>query len=211
MSASPPSCHRSPSHSHIPGGFRSSAVPDRAGTHSSPSYLLLLQVLIANAGIVATTRLLATQVSSFDATYATNVRGTFLCYREAAAQMITQPADPVTGLRGVLIGAASIAAWRPSGNTLPYTMSKWAVRGLTQATALDLAEYGIRVNAYCPGPVDTEMWGEIERSVFERERKEEGREGERVKGEAFRESVAKRSALKVSAPFLSGLEWGRVW
>ncbi|KAL4257404.1 NAD(P)-binding domain superfamily protein [Pleurotus pulmonarius] len=39
----------------------------------------------------------------------------------------------------------------------PYSASKWAVRGLTQASALELAPYGIRVNAYAPGLVDTKM------------------------------------------------------
>lgn len=143
--------------------------------------------MVANAGIVQCTRLLETTVSALDAIYATNVRGTFLCYREAARHMVAQRRG------GVMVGAASIAAWRPSGNTLPYTASKWAVRGLTQATALDLAEYGIRVNAYCPGPVDTDMWGVIDQSV----RSREGGEALKV-GDAFAASVQARSALKVS-------------
>lgn len=155
--------------------------------------------MIANAGIVQTTRLLETTTAALDTIYAINVRGTFLCYREAARQMISQNTQ-----NGVIIGAASIAAWRPSGNTLPYTMSKWAVRGLTQATALDVAEYGIRVNAYCPGPVDTDMWGVIDQSVRERE----GGEGLKI-GDAFAASVEARSALKVSLLVSWGVRW--VW
>lgn len=142
--------------------------------------------MVANAGIVKCTRLLETSVADLDEIYSINVRGVFLCYREAARQMIAQ------GKGGKIIGAASIAAFKPSGNTLPYTATKHAVRGLTQASALDLAEYNINVNAYCPGPVGTDMWMAIDESIRARTG------GEEMKaGDAFEASVKARSALKV--------------
>ena len=106
-----------------------------------------------------------------------------LCYREAAKQMIKQ------GKGGKIIGACSTAGFRPSsGNTVAYSTSKWAVRGLTQAAALDFAQYDINVNAYCPGPVDTHMWQEIDASLATRHNLE--------KGVAFQRSIEARAALK---------------
>jgi len=105
-----------------------------------------------------------------------------LCYREAAKQMIKQ------GKGGKIVGACSTAGFRPSGNTVAYSTSKWAVRGLTQAAALEFAKYDINVNAYAPGPVDTDMWQEIDRSLAERHGLE--------RGVAFERSIEARSALK---------------
>ncbi|MBH9702718.1 SDR family oxidoreductase, partial [Burkholderia cepacia] len=48
-----------------------------------------------------------------------------------------------------------------------YSSSKFAVRGLTQTAARDLAHLGITVNGYCPGIVKTPMWAEIDRQVSE--------------------------------------------
>ena len=48
-----------------------------------------------------------------------------------------------------------------------YSATKFAVRGLTQAAAKELAHAGITVNAYCPGVVGTDMWKEIDRRMAE--------------------------------------------
>src|ERR671916_3351566 len=68
-------------------------------------------------------------------------------------------------LSGVLIGAASIAAHKGFAMLGHYSASKWAVRGLTQAAAQEWAEYGITVNAYCPGIVGTAMWDLIDEKL----------------------------------------------
>src|SRR5699024_11249679 len=62
-----------------------------------------------------------------------------------------------------------------------YSVSKWGVRGLTQAAAMEWAQYGITVNAYCPGIVGTDMWDLIDERMSE----EQGK----PRGEAFRENV----------------------
>jgi len=110
-----------------------------------------LNVMVANAGILETSTLLEMTVEKWDRTYAINTRGVFLCYTIAARQMIKQ------GTGGKLIAACSISGYRPSGKAPAYCSSKWAVRGLTQTAALELGQYGITVNSYCPGSVKTDM------------------------------------------------------
>ncbi|KAJ8690913.1 hypothetical protein PTI98_012309 [Pleurotus ostreatus] len=66
-----------------------------------------------------------------------------------------------------IIGAASVTSKQAWAGLSAYSASKWAVRGLTQASALELAPYGIRVNAYAPGLVDTKM---VERIAVESNR-----------------------------------------
>jgi meso-butanediol dehydrogenase/(S,S)-butanediol dehydrogenase/diacetyl reductase len=73
------------------------------------------------------------------------MRGVFLCYKEAAKVMIEQ------GTGGKIIGACSIVGYRPFPMLSHYSATKWGVRGLTQAAAMELAKHKITVNAFCPG------------------------------------------------------------
>ena len=131
-----------------------------------------LNVMVANAGIARVTSLLEMDAAEWDQVMAVNVRGTFLCYQAAAEQMIKQ------GKGGKIIGAASIVAFRPFALLAHYSASKWAVRGLTQAAAMEWAKHKITVNAYCPGIVGTAMWDLIDEKLA----KEEGlQRGEALK------------------------------
>jgi meso-butanediol dehydrogenase / (S,S)-butanediol dehydrogenase / diacetyl reductase len=118
-----------------------------------------LDVMVANAGIAQVKPLLEVTPEDFDNLMAVNLRGVFLCYQEAARQMIRQ------GGGGKIIGAASIAAYKGFSMLGHYSASKWAVRGLTQAAAQEWAQYGITVNAYCPGIVGTAMWDLIDEEL----------------------------------------------
>ena len=118
-----------------------------------------LDVMVANAGIAQTKALLEVTPEEYDRVHAVNGRGVFLCYTEAAKQMISQ------GNGGKIIGAASIAAHKGFPLLGVYCSSKFAVRALTQSAAQEWAEHGITVNAYCPGIVDTTMWEEIDRDL----------------------------------------------
>ena len=122
-----------------------------------------LDVMIANAGIAKVKPLLEVTPEEFDEVMSVNVRGVHLCYTAAAQQMIKQ------GGGGKIIGAASIVAYRPFPLLAPYSASKWAVRGLTQAAAMEWAQHGITVNAYCPGIVGTNMWDYIDEKLAENE------------------------------------------
>ncbi|KAK5052672.1 hypothetical protein LTR84_002537 [Exophiala bonariae] len=141
-----------------------------------------LNTLIANAGIVKPNRLFDQTMEEWDQVMGVNAKGLFMCYREAGRQMIKQ------GKGGKIIGACSNAAFRPSASGVAYSASKWAVRGITQVVALELAQYGINVNAYCPGPVETEMWSEIDASIS----KNTGA----PLGSSYEQAVQTRMALK---------------
>lgn len=103
------------------------------------------QVMIANAGIAQVKPLVDLSTEEWDRMFAVNMRGVFLCYKEAAKMMIDQ------GKGGKIIGASSIVGYRPFPMLSHYSASKWGVRGLTQAAAMEWAKYNITVNAYCPG------------------------------------------------------------
>ncbi|KAF7369244.1 hypothetical protein MVEN_00252100 [Mycena venus] len=80
-----------------------------------------------------------------------NARGTFLCYKYAGIQMVKQ------GRGGRIIGACSIAGKKGMLMQGPYCASKFAVRGLTQAAALEYGAHSITVNAYAPSAIDTPL------------------------------------------------------
>jgi meso-butanediol dehydrogenase/(S,S)-butanediol dehydrogenase/diacetyl reductase len=127
-----------------------------------------LNVMVANAGIAQVKPLLELTPEDWDHMMAINLRGMFLSYQAAARQMIQQ------GTGGKIIGAASIVAYRPFPLLGHYSTSKWGVRGLTQAAAMEWAEHRITVNAYCPGIVGTDMWDLIDEKLAEDEGLQKG-------------------------------------
>ncbi|KAF5390029.1 hypothetical protein D9757_003884 [Collybiopsis confluens] len=113
-----------------------------------------LDVFVANAGVVANKSVIETPVEEWDRVFAINARGTFLCYKYAAVQMISQ------GGGGRIIGAGSVSGKQGRPNRISYCGTKFAIRGMTQVAALDLAKYGITVNTYAPGAIETTMLAE---------------------------------------------------
>ena len=92
---------------------------------------------------------------------AINTTAVFLCTKFVGQIMVRQ------GQGGRIINIASDAAKRASAMGAAYSASKFAVLGLTQASALDLAPYDITVNAVCPGPVNTDRLSYWERAQAE--------------------------------------------
>lgn len=104
-----------------------------------------------NAGILGAVRpLVDYPEETFDRVLAVNVKGVWLGIKTVA---------PLLRARGggVIVNTASIAGLRGSRNLVAYTASKHAVVGLTRTAAIELAPAGIRVNAVCPSPIDTDM------------------------------------------------------
>ncbi|KAF8575484.1 acetoin reductase family protein [Ramaria rubella] len=110
-----------------------------------------VDVFVANAGIMLWCSLLDTTLDQWDHLMNINARGVFLAYKTAAKQMIKQ------GRGGRIIGACSTAGKRAAPKMGVYSGSKFFVRGLTQAAAQEWGQYGITVNAYAPGVIDTPM------------------------------------------------------
>lgn len=129
-----------------------------------------LDVMVANAGIAITAPLLETTADQWQRTMDVNLRGVLHCYQSAARQMIAQ------GRGGRLIGAASVAAHRGGRWQSAYSASKFAVRGMSQSAALELAEHQITVNVYSPGVVQTPMWDGIDAAMTARLGTEPGSE-----------------------------------
>ena len=94
----------------------------------------------------------------FDRMMSVNVRSVFLCMKhEIGAMLGNEPTAGPRHLRGSIVNIASTNSFKPQANQPAYTASKHAVLGLTRATAIDYAGQGIRVNAICPGAIDTPM------------------------------------------------------
>lgn len=147
---------------------------------------------IANAGIAQVKPLLDLSEQDFERMFQVNVFGTQNCYAEAAKQMISQ-GTCTADTPGKLLGAASIVAFKPFALLSHYSASKWAVRGLTQAYAMELAEHHITVNAYAPGIVGTAMWELIDAELAKKK-------GQR-KGDMIKKYVQELTALgRVSVP-----------
>jgi len=109
-----------------------------------------LDILVNNAGVGFFGPLADMSVQDFDRTMEVNVRGTFLCCREAMRLMIPRKS-------GTIINIASVVGFRGYPNQSAYTASKHAVMGLTKSLAVEAQKHGIRVSAILPGGVDTDM------------------------------------------------------
>ncbi|KAJ6598198.1 NAD-binding protein [Mycena vulgaris] len=114
-----------------------------------------LEVMVANAGIAGNIPIAEMTMAKWDHVMGVNAKGTFLSYKYAGMQMIKQ------GNGGRIVGASSVLGKQGSAFNFAYTASKFAVRGLTQAAALEFGPHGITVNAYAPGAIDTDMLKDV--------------------------------------------------
>jgi 3alpha(or 20beta)-hydroxysteroid dehydrogenase len=111
-----------------------------------------LNGFINNAGIYHPSSLLETDIGLFERHFRVNQLGCFLGMK-SVVPLIEQSGG------GSIVNISSAAGLRGSPGAFAYSATKWALRGMTKAAAVDLAPRKIRVNSVHPGPIDTEMIG----------------------------------------------------
>jgi NAD(P)-dependent dehydrogenase (short-subunit alcohol dehydrogenase family) len=110
-----------------------------------------LDILINNAGVVRTKDALGQTESDWDLVIDTNLKGMFLVAQATARAMRER------GTGGAIVNVASILGIRQAGGVAPYAVSKAGVIQMTKSLGLELARFGIRVNALAPGYVATDL------------------------------------------------------
>jgi NAD(P)-dependent dehydrogenase (short-subunit alcohol dehydrogenase family) len=119
-----------------------------------------IDVLFNNAGISPTddASVLDTSLEAYERVQATNLRSVFLCCKHGIPHLFDN--DPPT--RGSVINTASFVAVMGSATSqIAYTASKGGVLALSRELGVEFARRGVRVNALCPGPVDTPLLREL--------------------------------------------------
>jgi 3alpha(or 20beta)-hydroxysteroid dehydrogenase len=109
-----------------------------------------LNVLVNNAAIIHAAAITDTSLADYQRVIGVNQVGTFLGIRAAIA-----PMKRAGG--GSIVNISSIDGLQSKNGLIAYSASKWAVRGMTKAAAIELGRHGIRVNSIHPGGIDTAM------------------------------------------------------
>jgi 3alpha(or 20beta)-hydroxysteroid dehydrogenase len=109
-----------------------------------------LHGLVNNAGIYQPRTLTETDTELFERHMRVNQLGCFLGMKTVVPLMERSGG-------GSIVNISSVAGLRGSPGAIAYSATKWALRGMTKAAAIDLAPRKIRVNSVHPGPIDTEM------------------------------------------------------
>lgn len=140
-----------------------------------------IDILANFAGILEVSPFIKIKEEEWDNIMAVNVKGTFLVCKEVAKQMIKQKS-------GKIINTSSVAAKKAIALHAHYCASKFAIVGLTQTLAIELAPYNINVNCICPGDVDTDMFKKSQRGIA----KEKGISYEECRKNSLSSSLFKR-------------------
>lgn len=139
----------------IGGSFFAGSVADPEAVKAAVTSVVdkcgSLDALVNNAGITGSRKPIGEyDLNDWGNVIDVNLSGTFYCLKFALAQMSQQESG------GAIVNMSSIAGYRGKTNLAPYVASKFAIRGLTQAAAVEYATKNIRVNCVAPTFVEVE-------------------------------------------------------
>ena len=117
-----------------------------------------VDILVNNAGITRDNLILRMSEEDFDAVLNANLKGAFLCCKEAARRMVRQR-------YGRIVNLSSVVALRGNPGQANYAASKAGLIGLTKSLARELAARNVTVNAVAPGFIDTDMTAVLPEAV----------------------------------------------
>lgn len=124
----------------------------------------VIDILVNNAGITKDTLVLRMKDDDWDAVINVNLKGTFLCSREAIKLMVKQQ-------HGNIISISSVVAFTGNPGQANYSASKAGIVGLTKTIAKEYASRGIKANAVAPGFIQTAMTEAIPEKIREEMKK----------------------------------------
>jgi 3-oxoacyl-[acyl-carrier protein] reductase len=120
-----------------------------------------LDILVNNAGITRDTLLVRMSDEDFDNVLNVNLRGAYLCMKQAGKMMMKQR-------YGRIISLSSVVALRGNAGQVNYAASKAGLIGMTKSLARELAGRNVTVNAIAPGFIETAMTAKLSDSVREK-------------------------------------------
>ena len=133
-----------------------------------------IDVLVNNAGIGGLSKKINELTEKdWDQVIDVNLKGAFLCTREAVKNMMKDGNNNNNNSNYSIINISSVHEQTPQPESAPYAASKGGMQMLTKTIALELAEKGIRINGIAPGAIATDMNKELLENQKEKEKKEQ--------------------------------------